>query len=415
MQYHDDASPYLTIGTRRIGPAFAPYIIAEIGVNHDGDPARALALTELAIACGADAVKFQYFSADLLVARPTLRLADGAGVGGEVVGKRLAAYQAAAGETDPHAMLARLELSLDVMAQCIERIHAARRHAMVTIFSQSLVLRASKLPWDVYKTASPDIIHRPLLEAVARLGKPMIVSTGAAEFSEVQQALGWLDEQSLSQPSWSTPAHIRTRLALLQCVSSYPCAPQDAAVAGIEHLATLHPIVGYSDHTTQVDTGALAVRHGAVVLEKHITDDCSRKGPDHSASLDAPAFARYVQLARAVAGSVDSDSSSATADQRLGTRHKSVQPCEVDVRAVSRQSIVAIRSLPAGHVLSAIDLTFKRPGSGLAPFEVREVIGQVLNSDVQADQPLTPALFSDLRPTTTRVATTSGSTGVARV
>jgi len=415
MQHHEDESPSLTIGNRRIGPAFEPYIIAEIGVNHDGDPARALALTELALASGADAVKFQYFSADLLMARPTLRLADGADADGQGSGKRLAAYQAAAGETDPHAMLARLELSLDVMAQCIERIHVAGRHAMVTVFSQSLVLRAGKLPWDVYKTASPDIIHRPLLEAVARIGKPMIVSTGAAEFSEVQQALGWLDEQSLSQPSWSTPAHIRTRLALLHCVSSYPCAPQHAAVAGTAHLATLHPIVGYSDHTIEVDTGALAVRHGAVMLEKHITDDRTRKGPDHSASLDGPAFARYVRLAKAAARSVDPDSSRDAADSRLGSRHKLVQPCEADVRAVSRQSIVAIRNLPAGHVLSAIDLTFKRPGNGLAPFEVVDVIGQVLNSDVQADQPLTAALFADLRPTTTRATSTSGSTGVARV
>lgn len=419
MQHAAHATPVLTIGNRRIGTGLEPYLIAEIGVNHDGDPSRAFALTDLAIASNADAVKFQYFSADLLMARPPLRLADIAGSADGVVVGRLAAYQAAAGETDPHAMLRRLELPLEVMAECIKRIHAAGRHAIVTVFSVPLVNHAAKLPWDAYKIASPDIVHRPLLEAVARLEKPMILSTGAAEFFEIQQALGWLDELGMPENDNPTAADVRTRLALLQCVSSYPCASDFAAIGAISQLEMLHPIIGYSDHTTAVDTGAVAVGRGAVLLEKHLTDDRNRRGPDHAASLNGPDFLRYVVLAKAAARancgmySAEKGSDAAAADVRIGSRRKVVQPCEADVRAVSRQSIVAIRNLSAGHVLSPMDLTFRRPGNGLAPFQVREVVGQMLRRDVQAHEALTADIFAQEMPVVRAVGRKAEAAGVA--
>jgi len=359
----------MKIGKRTIS-ASEPYIIAEIGVNHDGDPARAEMLTELAIAAGADAVKFQCFQAEMLMSRAA----------------GLAEYQRAAGETDPLVMLRRLELPLEVMGRCIERAHKAGRHSMVTVFSLPLVERAAALPWDAFKTASPDVVHRPLLEAVAGQGRPLVVSTGAAEMDEIERAVSWLRR---------IPG-VMERLALLHCVSSYPCDAADASLLAMDDLRNVHAVVGYSDHTQGTDTGALAVRCGAVMLEKHITDDNLRVGPDHAASLDGEAFGQYVALAREAgrraaeavrtgAGQARLTAGDAAADVRCGERCKVVLPCERDVRAVSRQSIVAVRDLPAGHLLTRQDVAFKRPGTGLAPWQLGAVLGRVLTAPVVAD------------------------------
>lgn len=173
---------------------------------------------------------------------------------------------------------------------------------------------------------------------------------------------------------------------MLQCVSSYPTPSDQASLAAIGALreATDLP-TGYSDHTQDVDTGAIAVACGACILEKHLTYDRAAKGPDHAASLDPDAFARYVRLARAAR--VDPPVISPH-DPRLGPCEKRVLDCERDVRAVSRQSIVASRSLPAGHAISTDDLTIKRPGAGLPPWRLRETIGHRLARAVEADTPL---------------------------
>lgn len=341
----------MRIGQRQIGVGHGPFIIAEIGVNHDGDARRAILLADLAADAGADAVKLQYFQTDLLMSRAA----------------KLAAYQKAAGETDPIAMLRRLELGLDEMECVVERARRRGLAAIVTVFSVELVEPARVLAWDAFKSASPDIVHRPLLEALGGDGRPMIVSTGASTMDEVLRAAEWL-------------GGARDRLALLQCVSSYP-APRDA-LEGIAAVAAATDLpVGYSDHTERVETGAEAVRAGACVLERHITDDRRRAGPDHAASLDGPAFAEYVRLARAA--------TSGSGRPEQPPEAKFVLPCERDVRLVSRQSIVMRRELAAGAVLTERDLTFKRPGSGLEPFRLAEVVGRKLSRAVEADVPLT--------------------------
>ncbi|MGD9689096.1 MAG: N-acetylneuraminate synthase family protein [Phycisphaerales bacterium] len=349
----------MRIGTREIGPAHPPYIIAELGVNHDGSVDRALQLVDAAAGAGADAVKLQLFTADLLMSRAA----------------RLAAYQKAAGESDPVEMLRRLELSTDQMAPVVDRAHARGIHAIVTVFSVELVGAAERLPWDAYKTASPDIIHRPLLESLTATGKPLIVSTGASTMEEVTQAVNWL------RPALD-------RLALLQCVSCYPTPADQAHIGAMNDLLHLTSTVGYSDHTREIETGEIAVRCGAVMLEKHFTHDRAADGPDHAASLEAKEFREYAQRARARA-----------ADRRpssIGDSSKVVLPIERDVRAVSRQSITTVRDLAAGHRLTRADLTFKRPGTGLAPFYLDEVLNRSLARPVEADLPLTDA---DLAPT----------------
>lgn len=337
----------MRIGDRHIGMEHRPYVIAEIGVNHDGEPDRSVMLTERAAEAGADAVKLQLFETDRLMSRAA----------------RLAAYQKSAGETDPFAMLRRLELSIDQMEPTVRRAHELGIHAIVTVFSVELVKVAERLPWDAYKSASPDIVNRPLLEAMAATGRPLIVSTGASTLNEVTRAAGWLEG-------------IRDRLAMLQCVSSYP-AP-DAALGGIRAIAEATGlVVGYSDHTESVETGALAVSAGAALLERHVTYDVRAAGPDHAASLEADGFARYAELARRAERKGDEGSST-----------KCVLDCEQDVRRVSRQSIVATRDLAAGVVLTVDDLTIKRPGTGIEPWRMDEVIGATAARDVEADMPL---------------------------
>lgn len=342
------------IGNRTIGGKQPPYMIAEIGVNHDGDVLRALALTDAAADAGADAIKLQLFKTDLLMSKAA----------------KLATYQAVAGETDPIEMLRRLELSIDEMSRVIERAHARGIHAIVSVFSVALVEQAQSLPWDAYKSASPDIINRPLLDALAATGKPMILSTGASTMDEVLRAVEWL-----------SPIH--DRLALLQCVSSYP-APA-AALDGINAIArATHLPTGYSDHTPGVEAGAKAVERGACILEKHLTYNTHATGPDHAASLEPAALARYIKLTKL-----------AQPNNILETTEKRVLDCERDVREVSRQSLTTRTRLTAGHTLSHTDLTIKRPGSGIEPWRLEETIGRTLARSIEADVPMMP---DDLLP-----------------
>lgn len=357
----------MLIGTRPISPDHPPYIIAELGVNHDGSPARALELVRLAAEAGADAIKLQLFEADRLMSKAA----------------KLAAYQKAAGERDPIDMLRRLELSIDDMKPCVDLAHQLGIHAIVSVFSVELVPVAERLPWDAYKTASPDIINKPLLDALAATAKPLIVSTGASTMDEVVRAVDWLRS-------------IHDRLAVLQCVSCYPVDPDDAEIEGMYSLMrAFRGTVGYSDHTTAEDTGALAVGqgfNGADILEKHFTYSKTARGPDHAASLQPHEFKRYVENGRAARRkSLGFDFESRAFDPRLGNPVKRVLPIEQDVRTVSRQSLTTTRPLPAGHTLTRADLTIKRPGTGIPPYDLDATLGRATARPLDADMPLMPS------------------------
>ncbi len=418
----------MKIGVKQIGPGEPVYIIAEIGVNHDGEVDKALMLTDAAASAGADAIKLQYFETDLLMSKAA----------------KLAAYQRAAGEDDPIKMLRRLELSLDEMARVVGRAHERGIHAIVTVFSTELVEPAMALPWDAVKSASPDIIHRPLLEALTATGRPMIVSSGASTLEEVKRAVGWLEDA-------------RERLAVLQCVSCYPCPLASANVGAMHSLrnVTRRPPtfdevapIGYSDHTAGTITGWLATHYGASLIEKHITLDPNSQGPDHAASLGPSQFAEYVELTRlrnhaepfrdfymdeldvecdmSVGGEMYArliEVMSRYDHQSLFARsfspefyesvweleyafdtglygavfpyRKQIFEWESDVRYASRQSIVVKRLCETGVVLNSDDLTIKRPGTGIEPFMLGEVIGRRLARDVEGDAPLT---WEDLEP-----------------
>src|SRR5262245_14655453 len=316
---------------------------------------------------------------------------------------KLAAYQKTAGESDPVQMLRRLELSVDQMAPIVALAHEYGIHAIVTVFSAELVREAERLPWNAYKTASPDIINKPLLDSLAATGRPLIMSTGASTLQEVGRALAWL------RP-------IAHRLAVLQCVSAYPTPKGQEGCGGIGAIRDIFPgPVGYSDHTTASEAEIAAVVLGATILEKHMTYSTRASGPDHAASLTPRGMRTYVQSARlthehvrdsgnytallAVAGPGELDR--VIQARRMRQEHydsirgaheaaKAVLAIEQDVRTVSRQSLVTTHALSPGHRISRADLTIKRPGTGIPPFELDATLGRVTSRPVEADMPLMP-------------------------
>lgn len=319
------------------------YIIAELGVNHDGSVERALELTRAAHEAGADAVKLQLFNPDLLLSAEA----------------ELAGYQQDAA-SDPHQMLRALQLSVDDMLQVRALARELDMGFIVTPFSLENFDDMRRLDPDAVKIASPDCVNGPLIERMYELGKPMIISTGASQMHEWSAAYvdRWNDDPTV----------------VMHCVSAYPTPTEEADLSVVAALSSLYTFpVGYSDHTPSTLTGALAVMYCAAVLEKHLTHDRSSPGPDHAASLDPSQFARYVQQARQAQAA------------KSGNEFDEVKPIEMDVRRVARQSVCAVRDLKAGHVIERADITIKRPGTGIPAAQLNDCVGKTLKRDVQAN------------------------------
>lgn len=333
---------------QRDGP---PFIIAEIGVNHDGSPKVASELVDAAARARCDAVKFQLFRADLLLSREA----------------GLVEYQkSAAGSASE--LLSKLELPEAAMADLVAQTHAHGLAAIITPFSVPLVAVAAKMGIDAIKLASPDLVNRPLIEEAARAELPLILSTGQATIEEISQALEWWDRSAPRLESWQFPV-------VLHCVSSYPTAPEHAALGGITAMRSIFrdPAVGYSDHTVETVTAAFAVCAGACILEKHLTLSKRRHGPDHAASLEPHEMAEYVAQARQAFV------------MRGNASSKHPSPIELEIREQSRQSVCATRDLPAGTQLTSDMLTIKRPGTGIPAADFPAVIGQTLEQPVAAN------------------------------
>lgn len=346
---HPAGIPAVSIAGRAVGDRRPTFVIAEAGVNHDGRPRAALALIDAAVAAGADAVKFQVFSAAEIATRDA--------------GK--AAYQHRAAAESQREMLARLELSDDALSQLAA--HCAARHIqfLATPFSPADVARLDRLGVAAIKIASTDLNNRLLLRRAAATGKPLIVSTGAATAAEIRDEICDLRTRLAPQ-----------RLILMHCVSAYP-APVDVinlrAVAALR--ARFGVPCGLSDHTTDVTTGGLAVAIGACILEKHVTLDRGAPGPDHAMSLDPPRFAEYVRNVR-------------VAEDALGNGSLGMIEVERDVRRVARRSLVASCEIAAGTVLSESHLAAKRPEGGIPPNRIDEVLGRRARRSLPAEAPL---------------------------
>jgi N,N'-diacetyllegionaminate synthase len=325
-------------------------IIAEAGVNHDGVLADAHALVDAAADAGADVVKFQSFRAERLV----------------TAAARKAAYQVrTTGSDDPQlAMLRALELSPE--AHHALATHAAERGIafLSSAFdSESLDFLATLHPSAV-KVPSGELTNLPYLRHVARFGLPVILSTGMATLGEVETALDALERGGCA----------RAAITLLHCTTEYPAPMLDVNLRAMVVMQRAFGVrVGYSDHTAGIEVPVAAVALGATVIEKHLTLDCSRHGPDHAASLEPRDFAQMVRAIRNV-------------ERALGDGVKRPTASEYGNRAVARRSIVAARHIAAGEVFGDDNLTVKRPGTGLSPMLWDTVVGRVATRDFAPDE-----------------------------
>jgi N,N'-diacetyllegionaminate synthase len=336
------------VGTRRIGRGEPVFIVAEAGVNHNGDPALARRLVDAAAEGGADAVKFQTFSVDALLTPE----APKAGYQLETTG---------ASESQ-REMLAHLELGVDRLAELRDR---AARHGLVFFsapFDEASADALEALGVALFKVPSGEITNVPLLRHVAAKGRPIILSTGMTTMEEVEGAVATI--RDAGDPP----------LVLLHCLSAYPAPPGEVNLRAMDSLAARFGCpVGFSDHTLGIEIALAAVARGASIVEKHLTLDTSLPGPDHRASLAPPEFTAMVKGIRAV-------------ESALGDGVKRAMPSEIDTRRVARKSLVAARPLEAGHRITATDVRSKRPGTGISPTELPHILGLPLKRDVAADE-----------------------------
>jgi sialic acid synthase SpsE len=328
-------------------------IIAEAGVNHNGNMAMACQLIEGARQAGADAVKFQLFDPAMLTTGQA----------------PLAMYQAnhTARTGTQQEMLEELALTFEEMAE----LHAYARQQGIAFLCSPFDENAARwLVTDLHlpflKIASGELTNQPFLEMLATLETPLMLSTGMATLAEVTTAVETLVR------------HGNPAISLLHCVSAYPAPAEAINLRAIQTLQATFPhcLAGYSDHTLDIHIAIAAVALGARIIEKHLTLDSALPGPDHRASLPVEAFTRMVQAIREV-------------ELALGSGQKVPHPIETDCRRVARKSLVVGHALPAGHVLSRSDLVCKRPGDGISPVEQDRVLGCTLTQSVTMDQILT--------------------------
>jgi N-acetylneuraminate synthase len=319
----------VTIGGRRVGPGQPCFIIAEAGVNHNGCPKRAVRMVEAAAQAGADAVKFQTFSAIRLVT-PDVPQCD---------------YQAKnTGRRETQLeMLQRLELSREGHEAALARARELSLAFLSTPFDEESADFLDTLDVPAFKIASGELTNLPLLSHIAEKGRPLIVSTGMATLGEVEQAVEAIERAGGRE------------IVLLHCVSNYPADPSDVNLRALATMqAAFQAPVGYSDHTLGQQTALAAVAVGACVIEKHFTLDRSLPGPDHAASLTPDELAELVRGIRIV-------------EAALGTGRKTPAASEASTAEAARKSLVAAEHIPAGAIIDGRRLAIKRPGGGLPP------------------------------------------------
>jgi sialic acid synthase SpsE len=342
----------MMIGKRRVSAADPCFVIAEIGVNHNGDLDLARRLVDAAAAAGADAVKFQTFRTGDLV----------------VKGAPKAAYQQRqTGMGSQAEMLSDLELSFADFENLRDHCVARSILFMSTAFESQSLADVLKLGPAALKWPSGEIDNVTLLRQAAASRLPIILSTGMAMVDEIATALSVLEAASAGE------------VAVLQCVSQYPAPMAEQNLRCIATLADRFACVtGFSDHT-EGPWAAIAARPlGMAILEKHITLDRSMPGPDHAASMEPEPFARLIEALREV-------------ESALGDGVKRPTASELDTHSVARKSLVYARDLPAGQSLTSLDLVAKRPAGGISPAEVDSFTGKKLRRAVVADQPVTPS------------------------
>ena len=323
------------------------FIIAEAGVNHNGSVELAYKLCDAAKAAGADAVKFQIFDPDKLVTK-TAKKAD---------------YQTKNDKSSDtqYEMLKKLALSNEEFRSISKYCNDIGIKFMATAFDEDSVDFLYGLGVDTIKVPSGEITNLPYLIKISKLWNRIIMSTGMASFEEIKEAYDVLSKNGAD-------------VTVLHCTTEYPAPFETVNLNAMNYLGnSLHIKYGYSDHTKGIEVPVAAVALGATVIEKHFTLDRNMEGPDHKASLNPDELKAMVDAIRNV-------------ELSLGKEEKIVNDCEKSNRLVARKSIVAKTNIKKGEVLSELNLTTKRPGTGVSPMRWYEVIGTTAIRDFEQDE-----------------------------
>jgi len=344
----------MRFGPFEIGASEPVLVVAEIGVNHNGDRELGLRQLRAAAGTGAQAVKFQSFDAD--------ELAE--------ANAPMAEYQTRSTSASQLEMLKGLELSDDDFAAYLREGDRLGVTVFSTPFDAASAERLAKRGARLMKVPSGEITNFDLLRAIARTGLPTMMSTGMSDLEEVRRAV------AVHRESGGGP------LAILHCVSSYPAPLEQMNLRAIETLRREFDVpIGLSDHSIGPAAAIAAVVLGAVIIEKHFTVDRTLPGPDHAMSTEPAEFTDLVStLHKLQAG--------------LGTGTKGAMPAEIEIRQVARRSLFAARAIRAGSTITRELLVAKRPGGGIGPDRIESVIGKDAARDVRAGEMLHP---EDLR------------------
>lgn len=343
-------SDYIEIKGRRVGPGEPAYIIAELSANHNQDFEQAARIVEAAKAAGADAVKLQTYTADTLTIasdREYFRVGGGTLWDGRTL-HDLYAEAYTPWEWQPKLKSIADRLGLDLFS---------------TPFDPTAVDFLEEMGVPAHKVASFEIVDLPLVERIARTGKPVIMSTGMATLGEIDEAVRAARRAGASQ------------LALLKCTSAYPALPESMNLRSIPHLAEAFGVpAGLSDHTLGVAVPVAAVALGACLIEKHFTLSRATPGPDSAFSLEPDEFRAMVEAVR-------------TAEKALGNVRYGVGP-EEEKSLAFRRSLFAVEDVKAGEVFTPENVRSIRPGHGLAPKHLPEVLGRRAAEDIGRGTPL---------------------------
>ncbi|MEW6535521.1 MAG: N-acetylneuraminate synthase family protein [Candidatus Auribacterota bacterium] len=323
------------------------YFIAEIGHNHQGDFSKALEMIKVAAECGADAVKFQKRDNKSLYTKAMYNKPyDNENSFGDTYGE--------------HREF--LEFGWDEyveLKQCAEENNV---EFMSTVFDFASLEFLERLGIGSYKIASADVTNIPLITEVARTGKPVILSTGAAMLDEVRKA-------------YDTILRFHDKLCLLHCTCSYPAEYETLSLKVIQTLKNEFPeaVIGYSGHDNGILAPVIAYMLGATVVEKHFTLNHASKGTDHKFSLEPIGLKKQIRDLKRI-------------DVALGDGTKKIWDYEISARKKMGKSLYFAQSLPAGHILTKDDIVLKSPGDGLLPYELNNVVGCQLMVDVKEEQ-----------------------------
>lgn len=339
-------------------PSQSPvFVIAEIGSNHNGDRELAHLMIDHAAEGGANAAKFQTFSADGLYSKLAPRLTE------------MDNFNDVDATVTPHELAKRLEIDRSWHAEMAEHCTRVGIEFMSTPFDLDAIEELDEFVAR-HKIASFDLTNKELVEAAASTGKPLVLSTGHAFLGEVETALGWVRDIDGDLP-----------VTLLHCTSQYPTVPSDVHLRAMQTMQQAFGCeIGLSDHTLGVSVSLAAVALGATMLERHVTEDINSAGPDHHFALEPSVLKELVDGCVMVSAA-------------LGSPVKSPTQAELENRKLARRSIHVAADLPAGHVLTRNDLLVVRPALGIKPSALDIVIGRALTRDLRAGQPV---LWSDV-------------------